>query len=51
MKLVFRGHDERYVVEQGMLNLFPGEKPVYEPSVRRTTPGRWSPWRRTPAVM
>ena len=31
MKLVFQGHDERYVVEQGMLNLFPGEKPVYEP--------------------
>ena len=31
MKLVFKGHDERYVVEQGMLNLFPGEKPVYEP--------------------
>ena len=31
MKLVFNGHDERYVVEQGMLNLFPGEKPVYEP--------------------
>ena len=31
MKLVFNGHDERYVVEQGMLNLFPGENPVYEP--------------------
>ena len=31
MKLVLNGHDERYVVEQGMLNLFPGEKPVYEP--------------------
>lgn len=31
MKLVFHGHDERYVVEQGMLNLFPGEKPVYGP--------------------
>lgn len=31
MKLVLNGHDERYVVEQGMLNLFPGERPVYEP--------------------
>lgn len=31
MKLVFKGHDERYVVEQGMLSLFPGEKPLYEP--------------------
>ena len=29
MKLVFRGHDERYVVEQSLMNLFPGEKPVY----------------------
>ena len=25
MKLVFRGHDERYVVEQSLMNLFPGE--------------------------
>ena len=24
MKLVFRGHDERYVVEQSLMNLFPG---------------------------
>ena len=31
MKLVLNGHDERYTVEQGMLNLFPGEKPVYGP--------------------
>ena len=31
MKLVLSGHDERYVVEQGMLSLFPGERPVYEP--------------------
>ena len=54
MKLVLKGHDERYVVEQGMLNLFPGERPVYEPigpeddtwarvSLRRTAvPWRWS---------
>ena len=33
MKLVFHGHDERYVVEQSLMNLFPGEKPVYEPIV------------------
>ena len=24
MKLVFRGHDERYVVEQSLMNLFRG---------------------------
>ena len=33
MKLVFHGHDERYVVEQSLMNLFPGELPVYEPIV------------------
>ena len=33
MKLVLQGHDERYTVEQSMLNLFPGELPVYEPVV------------------
>ena len=31
MKLLLRGHDERYTVEQSLLNLFPGERPVYEP--------------------
>ena len=31
MKLVLNGHDERYVVEQCLMNLFPGELPVYEP--------------------
>ena len=31
MKLELRGHDERYVVEQSLMSLFPGEKPVYEP--------------------
>ena len=31
MKLVFHGHDERYVAEQSLMNLFPGERPVYEP--------------------
>ena len=31
MKLVLNGHDERYVVEQSLLALFPGELPVYEP--------------------
>ncbi|MBR3570521.1 MAG: coproporphyrinogen dehydrogenase HemZ [Oscillibacter sp.] len=29
MKLELRGHNERYTVEQSMLNLFPGELPVY----------------------
>ena len=31
MKLVLNGHSERYVVEQSLMNLFPGELPVYEP--------------------
>ena len=31
MKLNFHGHQEKYTVEQSMLNLFPGEKPVYGP--------------------
>lgn len=31
MKLVLNGHDERYVVEQSLMALFPGEIPSYEP--------------------
>ena len=31
MKLVLKGHDERYTVEQSLMNLLPGELPVYEP--------------------
>ena len=31
MKLVLQGNDERYIVEQSLLNLFPGQLPVYEP--------------------
>ena len=31
MKLEFCGHNERYIVEQSLMNLFPLEKPVYEP--------------------
>ena len=31
MKLVLNGHDQRYTVEQSLMNLFPGELPVYEP--------------------
>lgn len=31
MKLEFHGHNEQYTVEQSLLNLFPGERPVYEP--------------------
>ena len=33
MKLVLNGHNERYIVEQSLMNLFPGELPVYEPIV------------------
>ena len=31
MKLVLNGHNERYTVEQSLMNLLPGELPVYEP--------------------
>ena len=31
MKLEFHGHDEKYAVEQSLLTLFPGERPVYGP--------------------
>ena len=30
MKLKLIGHDERYTVEQSLMNLLPGELPVYE---------------------
>lgn len=30
MKLTFHGHEERYAVEQSLLNFFPEERPVYE---------------------
>ena len=32
MKLIFRGHDSRYAVEQSLLAFFPQERPVYEPA-------------------
>ena len=31
MKLVFRGHDDRYAIEQSLLAFFPEERPVYAP--------------------
>jgi len=30
MKLIFRGHDDRYALEQSLLAFFPEERPVYE---------------------
>ena len=30
MKLTFRGHDDRYAVEQSLLAFFPEERPIYE---------------------
>lgn len=30
MKLEFRGHDDRYAIEQSLLAFFPEERPVYE---------------------
>lgn len=32
MKLIFRGHDDRYAVEQSLLAFFPEERPVYDPA-------------------
>ena len=40
MKLVLRGHDERYTVEQSLMNLFPGELPVY--AVIEPGDGSWA---------
>ena len=31
MKLEFRGHDDRYAIEQSLLAFFPEERPVYAP--------------------
>ena len=31
MKMIFRGHDDRYAVEQSLLAFFPQERPVYDP--------------------
>ena len=33
MKLIFRGHDDRYAVEQSLLAFFPDERPVYAPAL------------------
>ena len=33
MKLIFRGHDDRYALEQSLLAFFPDERPVYEPAL------------------
>ena len=34
MKLLFKGHDARYAVEQSLLAFFPQERPVYDPAAR-----------------
>ena len=41
MKLELIGHDEKYALEQSLLTLFPGEKPVYG-MVDKTTDTRWA---------
>ena len=41
MKLELIGHDEKYALEQSLLTLFPGEKPVYG-TVDRTADTRWA---------
>ena len=41
MKLELIGHDEKYALEQSLLTLFPGEKPVYG-TVDKTGDTRWA---------
>ena len=41
MKLELIGHDEKYALEQSLLTLFPGEKPVYG-TVDKTADKRWA---------
>ena len=41
MKLELIGHDEKYALEQSLLTLFPGEKPVYG-TVNKTVDTRWA---------
>ncbi len=40
MKLELIGHDEKYALEQSLLTLFPGEKPVYG-TVDETADAHW----------
>ena len=42
MKLIFRGHDSRYAVEQSLLAFFPQERPVYEPAAPDEDNCAWS---------
>lgn len=37
MKLIFRGHDDRYAIEQSLLAFFPEERPVYEGDTEENT--------------
>ena len=41
MKLELIGHDEKYALEQSLLTLFPGEKPVYG-TVDKPADTRWA---------
>ena len=36
MKLILKGHDARYAVEQSLLAFFPQERPVYDPAADHT---------------
>lgn len=37
MKLIFRGHNDRYAVEQSLLAFFPEERPVYDDAARESS--------------
>ena len=43
MKLIFRGHDDRYAIEQSLLAFFPEERPVYETAEAGRTTALMSP--------
>ena len=40
MKMIFKGHDARYAVEQSLLAFFPQERPVYDDPEDRE--GNWA---------
>ena len=50
MKLIFRGHDDRYAIEQSLLAFFPEERPVYETAEAGRTTALMSPRRRASAM-
>ena len=54
MRIVLKGHDYKYAVEQMLLTLFPGERPVYdgeEENVVTVSLSRGNVWLTATAVL